>query len=78
MHDDKVLNPASLQKDYNQQNADYIIDKVATCASGPSSMTWPTAKITRPGSTKKSAGRITACRPGGKEFTYAAAWGFAS
>src|ERR671925_1015646 len=27
MYKDKVLNPASLQKDYNQQNADYVADR---------------------------------------------------
>lgn len=34
-HKDKVLNPASLQKDYNQQNADYIADKVAFMRQWP-------------------------------------------
>jgi ABC-type glycerol-3-phosphate transport system substrate-binding protein len=29
MYTQKALNPASLQKDYNQQNGDYIADKVA-------------------------------------------------
>ena len=35
LHDDKVLNPASLQKDYNQQNADYVADKVAFMRQWP-------------------------------------------
>src|SRR5690606_35939608 len=35
MHVDKVLNPASLQKDYNQQNADYIADRVAFMRQWP-------------------------------------------
>jgi len=35
MYTSKVLNPASLQKDYNQQNGDYIADKVAFMRQWP-------------------------------------------
>ena len=35
MYTSKALNPASLQKDYNQQNGDYIADKVAFMRQWP-------------------------------------------
>ena len=35
MYTDKTFNPASLQKDYNQQNGDYIADKVAFMRQWP-------------------------------------------
>jgi len=35
MHTYDTLNPASLQKDYNQQNADYVADKVAFMRQWP-------------------------------------------
>ena len=35
MYKDKVLNPASMQKDYNQQNADYLGDRVAFMRQWP-------------------------------------------
>ncbi len=35
MHTHKTLNPASLQKDYNQQNGDYVADRVAFMRQWP-------------------------------------------
>jgi multiple sugar transport system substrate-binding protein len=35
MYTNKVMNPAALQKDYSQQNADYIADKVAFMRQWP-------------------------------------------
>ncbi len=78
MYTSKVLNPASLQKDYNQQNADYIADKVAfmrqwpffgDVARSPDNKDWF--------SEDKVAVALPPAGPGGKAgSTYAAAWGF--
>ncbi|MGQ9787207.1 MAG: extracellular solute-binding protein [Anaerolineae bacterium] len=78
MYTSKVLNPASLQKDYNQQNADYIADKVAfmrqwpflgVVARSPDNKDWF--------SEDKVAVALPPAGPGGKAgSTYAAAWGF--
>ena len=78
MHSKNTLNPASLQKDYNQQNADYIADKVAFMRQ------WPFfGDVTR---SADNAGWFTEDKvtiglppvgPGGKAVsTYPAAWGF--
>lgn len=78
MYTNKVLNPASLQKDYNQQNADYIADKVAFMRQ------WPFfGDVTRsPDNAKwfkedKVVVALPPVGPGGpKGSTYAAAWGW--
>ncbi len=78
MYVSKVLNPASLQKDYNQQNADYIADKVAFMRQ------WPFfGDVARSEDNKawfsedKVAVALPPVGPGGKSgSTYAAAWGF--
>ncbi|GAB4540224.1 MAG: ABC transporter substrate-binding protein [Anaerolineae bacterium] len=78
MYTSKVLNPASLQKDYNQQNADYIADKVAFMRQ------WPFfGDVARSEDNKdwfsedKVAVALPPAGPGGPEgSTYAAAWGF--
>lgn len=78
MYISKVLNPASLQKDYNQQNADYIADKVAFMRQ------WPFfGDVARSEENKawfseeKVAVALPPVGPGGKSgSTYAAAWGF--
>lgn len=78
MYTSKVLNPASLQKDYNQQNADYIADKVAFMRQ------WPffgdvvrstdNAKWFTP---DKAVVALPPAGPGGAGgSTYAAAWGW--
>jgi ABC-type glycerol-3-phosphate transport system substrate-binding protein len=79
MYKDKVLNPASLQKDYNQQNSDYIADKVAFMRQWPfvydvvrsdDNKAWFTTE-------DKLAVALPPVGPGGKgNSTYAAAWGF--
>ncbi len=78
MYTDKALNPASLQKDYNQQNADYIADRVAfmrqwpffyDVASGSDNAEW--------WSEEKVQVALPPEGPGGpNNLTYAAGWGF--
>jgi ABC-type glycerol-3-phosphate transport system substrate-binding protein len=78
MYTSKALNPASLQKDYNQQNADYIADKVAFMRQ------WPfITDVVRSDDNKawftedKLAVALPPVGPGGKGgSTYAAGWGF--
>ncbi len=78
MYTSKALNPASLQKDYNQQNSDYIADKVAFMRQ------WPFfGDVARSEDNKawfsedKAAVALPPVGPGGKAgSTYAAAWGF--
>ena len=78
MYTSKALNPASLQKDYNQQNADYLADKVAFMRQ------WPFfGDVSRSDDNKAwfSEDKVTIglppVGPGGKEVsTYAAAWGW--
>ena len=78
MYTSKALNPASLQKDYNQQNADYIADKVAFMRQ------WPffTDVVRGPDNTAwfsedKAAVALPPVGPGGAGgSTYAAGWGF--
>lgn len=78
MYTSKALNPASLQKDYNQQNADYIADKVAFMRQWPfftdvvrseDNASWF--------SEDKVAVGLPPVGPGGPSgSTYAAGWGF--
>ncbi len=78
MYSSNVLNPASLQKDYNQQNADYLADKVAFMRQ------WPFfADVARSEdnadwfSEDKVAVALPPVGPGGVNgSTYAAGWGF--
>ncbi|MCI0394160.1 MAG: extracellular solute-binding protein [Chloroflexi bacterium] len=78
MYKDKVLNPASLQKDYNQQNADYLADRVAfmrqwpfffDVARNPDNAAWF--------ADDKVQIALPPAGPGGPQnSTYAAGWGF--
>jgi multiple sugar transport system substrate-binding protein len=78
MYTSKVLNPASLQKDYNQQNGDYVADKVAFMRQ------WPFfGDVARSDDNKswfsedKVAIALPPAGPGGPGgSTYAAAWGW--
>ncbi len=78
MYTSNVLNPASLQKDYNTQNADYIADKVAFMRQ------WPFfGDVARSQDNAKwfSEDKVTVALPpvgpGGKAgSTYPAGWGF--
>ncbi len=78
MYTNKVLNPASLQKDYNQQNGDYIADKVAFMRQ------WPFfGDVARSKDNEKwfKDEKVTIALPpvgpGGKGgSTYPAGWGF--
>lgn len=78
MYTSKALNPASLQKTYDQQNADYVADKVAFMRQ------WPYFyDVVRGDSNKawfnddKVQFALPPVGPGGKGgSTYAAAWGF--
>ncbi len=78
MYTSKALNPASLQKDYNQQNADYIADKVAfmrqwpffgDVARGEDNQAWFSEDKVTIGLPPVGPGG-----PGGS--TYAAGWGW--
>lgn len=78
MYTDKVLNPASLQKDYNQQNADYLADRVVfmrqwpffyDVARSPDNADWYNEE--------KAVIALPPAGPGGPEnSTYAAGWGY--
>lgn len=78
LHGDRVLNPASLQIDYNQQNADYLADRVAFMrqwpfflgvARGEANSEWY--------SPEKVTIALPPAGPGGENnLTYAAGWGF--
>src|SRR6266545_1378653 len=78
MYTSKVLNPASLQKDYNQQNGDYLADKVAFMRQ------WPFfGDVSRSDDNKAwfSEDKVTIglppVGPGGPGgSTYAAGWGW--
>jgi multiple sugar transport system substrate-binding protein len=78
MYTSNVLNPASLQKDYNTQNGDYIADKVAFMRQ------WPFfGDVARSEDNKawfsedKVAVALPPVGPGGKAgSTYTAAWGW--
>jgi ABC-type glycerol-3-phosphate transport system substrate-binding protein len=78
MYTHKSMNPASLQKDYNQQNGDYLADKVAFMRQWPffgdvarsdDNASWY--------SDDKVQIALPPYGPGGPSVsTYAAAWGF--
>jgi multiple sugar transport system substrate-binding protein len=78
MYTNNVMNPASLQKDYNQQNADYVADKVAFMRQWPffgdtvrsaDNKAWFTED--------KAVVALPPVGPGGKAgSTYPAGWGF--
>jgi ABC-type glycerol-3-phosphate transport system substrate-binding protein len=78
MYTSKVLNPASLQKDYNQQNGDYIADKVAFMRQ------WPFfGDVARSDDNKAwfNEDKVTIALPpvgpgGPSGSTYAAGWGW--
>ncbi len=78
LYTSKALNPASLQKDYNQQNGDYIADKVAFMRQ------WPFFGDVARGDENKAwfnedkvAIELPPVGPGGKAgSTYPAGWGF--
>src|SRR6266540_4246433 len=78
MYTSKVLNPASLQKDYDQQNGDYVADKVAFMRQ------WPLfGDVARSDDNKawfsedKVAIALPPGGPGGPGgSTYAAGWGW--
>ncbi len=78
MYTHNTLNPASLQKDYNQQNGDYVADKVAFMRQ------WPFfGDVARSAdnaawfSEDKVTIGLPPVGPGGKAgSTYPAAWGF--
>lgn len=78
MYTSKVLNPASMQKTYDQQNADYIADKVAFMRQ------WPFfGDVARSDANQawfdedKVAIALPPAGPGGKSgSTYAAGWGY--
>jgi ABC-type glycerol-3-phosphate transport system substrate-binding protein len=76
MYTNKVLNPASLQKDYNTQNGDYMADKVAFMRQ------WPFFGDVARGnpdwfSEDKVAVALPPAGPGGiAGSTYPAGWGF--
>lgn len=78
MYTSKALNPASLQKDYNQQNGDYIADKVAFMRQWPFFGDVARSKDNEAWfSPEKVMIGLPPVGPGGKAVsTYAAAWGF--
>ena len=76
MHDDKVLNPASLQKDYDAINQDYIADRIFFMRQ------WPYFyDVARAATDWYQEGKaeiaLPPVGPGGAEVSsYAAGWGF--
>jgi ABC-type glycerol-3-phosphate transport system substrate-binding protein len=78
MYKDKVLNPASLQKDYNQQNADYVADRVAFMRQWPFFHDVARSDDNKAWFTEdKVQIALPPAGPGGKNsLTYAAGWGF--
>lgn len=76
MYTSKTLNPASLQKDYDQQNADYLADRVAFMRQWP--FFW---SISRGATDWYAEGKaeiaLPPVGPGGlASSTYAAGWGW--
>jgi multiple sugar transport system substrate-binding protein len=72
----RVLNPASLQKDYDAQNADYTADRVAFMRQWPYfyDVVRANKKWFKP---EKAVVTFPPAGPGGKQVsTYAAGWGF--
>lgn len=78
MYKDKVLNPASLQKSYDQQNADYIADRVAFMRQWPFFYDLATSADNAAWYTpEKVQFALPPEGPGGpNNLTYAAGWGF--
>lgn len=78
MHKNKTLNPASMQKDYNQANADYYGDKVAFMRQWP--FVFDGARSDEHKAwfkDEKMTVALPPVGPGGKAgSTYPAAWGF--
>lgn len=76
IYKDKAMNPASLQKSYDQQNADYTADKVAFMRQWPFFYDVARAK-TDWFAEEKAVVMMPPVGPGGKEnSTYAAGWGY--
>ena len=76
IHKHKVINPASLQKDYDAQNADYTADRVAFMRQWPyfHDVVRANKKWFKP---EKAVVTFPPVGPGGKKVsTYAAGWGF--
>jgi ABC-type glycerol-3-phosphate transport system substrate-binding protein len=76
MYTYKTLNPASLQKDYDQQNADYLADRVAFMRQWP--FFW---SISRGAKDWYAEGKAEIALPpvgpgGAANSTYAAGWGW--
>lgn len=78
MHTHNTLNPASLQKDYNQQNGDYVADRVAFMRQWPFFGDFVRSEDNAEWfSEDKVAVALPPVGPGGPgNSTYAAAWGF--
>ncbi len=78
MYTNKVLNPASLQKDYNTQNGDYIADKVAFMRQWPFFGDVARSKDNEKWfNADKVAVALPPVGPGGKAgSTYPAGWGW--
>lgn len=76
IYEDKAMNPASLQKDYTQQNADYTADKVAYHRQWP--FFYDVARAKKDWfKEEKAVICLPPVGPGGKaSSTYAAGWGF--
>jgi multiple sugar transport system substrate-binding protein len=76
MNDDKALNPACLQKGYDQQNADFTSDKVAYMRQWPFFYDVARAKADW-FKDEKAVICLPPTGPGGKaNSTYAAGWGY--
>jgi ABC-type glycerol-3-phosphate transport system substrate-binding protein len=78
MYTSKVLNPASMQKTYDQQNADYIADKVAFMRQWPFFGDGARTDANKAWFNEdKVAIALPPAGPGGKGgSTYAAGWGY--
>ncbi len=76
MYEDKTLNPACLQKNYDQQNADYTEDKVAYHRQWP--FFYDVARAKKDWFNEdKAVICLPPVGPGGKQnSTYAAGWGY--
>lgn len=78
MHTYNTMNPASLQKDYNQANGDYVADKVAFMRQWPFFGDFVRSEANAEWFTEEKATiGLPPVGPGGPEgSTYPAAWGF--
>ena len=76
IYKDKAMNPASMQKSYDQQNADYTADKVAFMRQWP--FFYEVARAKKEWfAEEKAVVMMPPVGPGGKEnSTYAAGWGY--